>query len=729
MKKMRFGKKAAAWVLAAAMVLSVIPSSKLTMSAYAEEENGAQIQETVSEEVPETSEAENEAPEVEPETSEAENETSVTEDGTTEELYEEPATVNEISEAGNETSTAEEDAVNENITVSIASPKTILIEDTLQAKVELFGNELSEKNYQYQWYRVGAAGEEIIDNATEMTYKVTAADAKKRLKVKVSSKDGKFIGEAVTENKVDVKVTIRIAKGDPRSKIWDNKTIEPKTQVVDKNTGKVLAEDVLTDEEEITYSYYTYGQVNPLKEAPTDAGIYYIQAIIRENGEVKETSPLTVVSIKLRPNEGSKPSKKDWIYVENYNPSKTYECIHDDKNKEIVIPIADPNENQLRINTGLGKTLGLGEIKPEDITLEWYEGEKGNLIDSNHNWNDSVRMVDKPKNAGTYTLVAYVPSKAKIILGQYSIHKAVPKCSKPYLTGSCGDLLGSINFPGGRWSCDYDPGVILREGDTVEVTATYMPTDLDNYISVTYTVTVDVKPNFEKLKKYIKPTSKKAGRYAYYRCKNCGGYHYYNGKTKKWKKEYATPESLIIPAIPSTKAVVMGNEIDASQLITDGREAFTGEVSVDEAYEKYLTVDGRKLCPSKTFTQGLNTVEVPVTIGMKDAKSETKSYTVKIKIVPNITIKKSAINGGAKYRYDFKYNFADTGATKVRVTLKNSNSADANRYLAERISGMTNNNSYLIVADWKLRQLGGSLTFKITISYGNNEEMSWLITK
>lgn len=720
MKKMRFGKKAAAWVLAATMVLSVIPSSKLTMSAYAEEENGAQIQETVSEEEPETSEAENEAPEVAPETSEAENETPVTEDGTTEELYEEPATVNEISEAENEVPTAEEDAVNENITVSIASPKNILIEDTLQAKVELFGNELSEKNYQYQWYRVGAE-EEIIENATEPTYKVTATDAKKRLKVKVTSKDGKFKGEAVTE-KVDVKVTIRIAKGDPRSKIWDNKTIEPQIELVDKYKDKVLPEDVLTDAEEITYSYYTYGQVNPLKEAPTDAGIYYIQAIIRENGEVKETSPLTVVSIKLRPNEESEPSEKDWISVkkEDYMPNKTY-----DEN-----PIANPTENQLQINTGLGKTLGLGEIKPEDITLEWYEGEKGNLIDSNHNWNDSVRMVDKPKNAGTYTLVAYVPSKAKIILGEYSICKADPKCSKPYLTGSCGDLLGSINFPGGRWSYDYDPGVILREGDTVEVTATYMPTDLDNYNSVTYTVTVDVKPNFEKLQKYIKPTSKKAGRYAYYRCKNCGGYHYYNGKTKKWKKEYATPESLIIPAIPSTKAVVMGNKIDASQLITDGREAFV-KVSIDKtAFGDYVTVSdkGRKLELCGTFKKGLPSV-IPVTIEMKDAErtSGKRYYTVNIKVTPDITITKKAIRNGSAYNYYFNYKF--DGATKVKVRVKNYDNAKLNRILDQYVSSLeSNSGSYFSIDLWKLNELGGSLILEITISYDGGE-IKRIITK
>lgn len=712
MKKMRFGKKAAAWVLAATMVLSVIPSSKLTMSAYAEEENGAQIQETVSEEVPETSEAENEAPEVEPETSEAENETPVTEDGTTEELYEEPATVNEISEAENEVPTAEEDAVNENITVSIASPKTILIEDTLQAKVELFGNELSEKNYQYQWYRVGAAGEEIIENATEPTYKVTAADAKKRLKVKVTSKDGKFKDEAVTENKVDVKVTIRIKIGDGecRSKIWDNKTIEPKTELVDKNTGKVLAEDVLTDEEEITYSYYTYGQANPLKEAPTDAGTYYAQAIIRENGKVKETSSLTVVTIKLRPNEGSEPSEKDWIFVkkEDYMPNKTY-----DEN-----PIANPTGNQLKINGEFEQDFG--KLEEKDITLEWYEGKMNNLIDSNHNWNDSVRMVEEPKNAGTYTLVAYVPSKAKIMLGEYTIaqapgtKEAACTTKNPSLTGLCGDTLGLIKLPENGWEWRItNPNLILKEGRTIKVYADYVPKDSENYKVVTRTVTVDIKPDYEYFK-YQKPTSTKAGHYSYYRCRGCGTYF------NQYREEIPEEDlaSLIIPVIPSTKTVVMGKAIDASQLITDGKEAFTGKVSVDEKYKKYLTVDGRKLRPSKMFTQGLNTVEVPVTIEMKDAKSKTKSYTVKIKIVPNITIKKSAINGGAKYRYDFKYNFADTGATKVRVRVKEYDIPSMNRVLDTYVSGMVSNNrSYMLISTNGVNAVGGKLTFVITVYY------------
>lgn len=686
MKKMGFGKKTVAWVLAAAMVLSVIPSSKLTMSAYAEEENGAQIQETVSEEEPETSEAENEAPEVELE--------------------------------------------NKSMTVSIVSSSNDIVTGTvLSAKVTLSGGEpVGNYNYQYQWYRVSSTGEEKIADATGASYVVTQSDLRKQLKVEISSDYCETLCNDVTESRVKVKGNITIST-DPakRSKFWDGKPIEPEVTLGGEFTD--------ADKTYVKYLYYTNGQAILLDNAPTDAGTYYVRAIIEGEDFVKAESSLVTVTIKKRPNEANEPSDLDWIHVtDDYQPGRKY---------ILDTPIADPTENQLVISKELGITV-------DDITFEWYKDDGTNLIDNtatdkqkdpSYNWNDSVELFSsyklgdddkykrRPTDAGTYTLVAHVPTKARIILRTCTITQAPGTDDKEYyeptLTGLCGDMLGLIKFPGNGWHWDpTTPNLILKAGSTVTVKGWYIPKDIHNYEEVESDVEVKVIHDFNLLNHvlYKAATAKKAGNYEYYNCETCG--RYYN----KYKRRISA-NSYIIPVIPSTKTVVMGKAIDASQLITDGKEAFTGKVSVDEKYKKYLTVDGRKLRPSKTFTQRLNTVEVPVTIEMKDAKSKTKSYTVKIKIVPNITIKKSAINGGAKYRYDFKYNFAGTGATKVRVTLENSNSADANRYLAERISGMTNNNSYLIVADWKLRQLGGSLTFKITISYGNNKEMSWLITK
>lgn len=688
MKKMRFGKKAAAWVLAAAMVLSVIPSSKLTMSAYAEEENGAQIQETVSEEVPETSEAENEAPEVEPE--------------------------------------------NKSMTVSIVSSSNDIVTGTvLSAKVTLSGGEpVGNYNYQYQWYRVSSTGEEKIADATGASYVVTQSDLRKQLKVEISSDYCKTLCNDVTESRVKVKGNITIST-DPakRSKFWDGKPIEPEVTLGGEFTD--------ADKTYVKYLYYTNGQAILLDNAPTDAGTYYVRAIIEGEDFVKAESSLVTVTIKKRPNEANEPSDLDWIHVtDDYQPGRKY---------ILNTPIADPTENQLVISKELG-------IKVDDITFEWYKDDGTNLIDNtatdkqkdpSYNWNDSVELFSsyklgdddeykrRPTDAGTYTLVAHVPTKARIILRTCTITQAPgtddEEYYEPTLTGLCGDMLGLIKFPGNGWHWDPTiPNLILKAGSTVTVKGWYVPKDIHNYEEVESDVEVKVIHDFNLIDHVtrVSPKGKKAGKYEHYNCKNCGRYYNKN-------KKCVSAKSLIIPVIPSAKAVVMDSTVDVSQLITDGIKAFSSiNVKDRDDNKKYLKkISYRKLHLYEKIEAGLPT-EIPVIIEMKDAESNSgkKNYTVNIKVTPKITINKEAINGGSRYKYSFDYNF--TGAEKVQVRVKNNNDSDL-IYLLDRYvsSPRSNTDSYFSISANKLNEFNGRLTFDITVCYGGGKTITRTITK
>lgn len=313
--------------------------------------------------------------------------------------------------------------------------------------------------------------------------------------------------------------------------------------------------------------------------------------------------------------------------------------------------------------------------------------------------------------------VCYIkqPVQAKVINSVEELPVTVTelknvKLQAPAINGCCGNRVKDILFPNvAGWYFLLDNNTAnqkLLYGKTIYVKAIYVQPE--TFASKAVKVPIKVNHNFN-YNKYKKATSKKAGHYAYYYCKGCG--RYFN----RYKRQVSA-ESLIIPAIPSTKAVVMGKTMDVSQLITDGRKAFS-KVSVDKKYKNYLTVSGRKLKLCSEFKKGLPST-IPVTIEMKDAErpSGKRYYTVKVKVTPDIMITKTSISGGTKYRYDFRYNFI--GATKVRVRVKEYDVPSMNRVLDTYVSGtVSNRRSYMLISTNGVNAVGGKLTFVVTVCY------------
>ncbi len=139
---------------------------------------------------------------------------------------------------------------------------------------------------------------------------------------------------------------------------------------------------------------------------------------------------------------------------------------------------------------------------------------------------------------------------------------------------------------------------------------------------------------------------------------------------------------------------------------------------------KYIAYDAKK----RRIKTGIPTGKFEKSVYFRvDAGDGTRPEKVKVKLkVPaprkktDIVIKKTKVQNGAYYRYDFTYKHAVLQASKITVRIKNRNNKNTNSVL-NRALGKPNADRYIHLSKDAIKGLKNKVEFQITVTYGKNK--------